>query len=86
MPLVPLVELGLVGSSVRGRWHAGWSAPTGGSVGHGPVTILFLGLILWLVPMTLRDTMLFCMLLYWPPWWRIMVALTVAMAVSRMFY
>ena len=66
MPLVPLVEFGPVGSGVRGRWHAGWSAPTSGSVGHGPSRVLFLGLILCLVPMTLRDTMLYCMLLYWP--------------------
>ena len=66
MPLVPLAELGLVGPGVRGRWPAGWAAPTGGSVGHGPIRSLFLGLILCLPPMTLRDTMLFCTLLYLP--------------------
>ena len=66
MPLVPLAELGPVGSGVRGRWHAGWSAATGGSLGHVPIKSLFLGLLLCLVPMTLRDTMLYCMLFYWP--------------------
>ena len=64
MPLVPLVDLGPVGSGVRGRWHAGWSAPTGGSV--GPMETLFLGLILCVVPIIVRNTMLYCMLSYWP--------------------
>ena len=59
-------SLGRVGSGVRGHWYAGWSAPTGGSVGHGPIETLFLGLILSVVPMTPCDTMLYCILLYWP--------------------
>ena len=66
MPLVPLAELGPVGSGVRGCSHAGWSAPTGGSVGHVPIKTLFLGRILCLVPIIVRDTMLYCMLFYWP--------------------
>ena len=36
------------------------------NVGHGPVTTVFLGLTLFLVPMTPCDGMLYCMLLYWP--------------------
>ena len=35
-------------------------------VGHGPARTLFLGLILCLVPMTRCETMLYCVLLYWP--------------------
>ena len=35
-------------------------------VGHGPIKTLLFGLMLCLVPMTLCDTMLYCMLLCWP--------------------
>ena len=55
----------------------------GTNIGHGPVTTLFLGLILFLVPMTPCDAILYCMLFYWPhpcALVALMVALTVAMA------
>ena len=49
--------------------HAIMLAPSqclgGTNVGHGPVRTLFLGLILYLVPMTPCDTIFYCML-YWP--------------------
>ena len=49
-------------------------------VGHGPVTTLFLGLVLCLVPKL-------CYIGPIPvPWWPVMVALALAMALSGLFF
>ena len=53
-------------------------------VGHGPVRTLFLSVILSLVPMT---PVKLCYIGPTPvPWWPIMVALALAMALSRLFF
>ena len=67
---------------------------SGTNIGHGPVKTLFLGLILCLGQMAPCDTMLYCILLAYiyyigpipVPWWPMMVAVTLPMALSGLFF